>query len=133
MTWRGWNMCPKTGLTLCYLLLFAASVIRRSDAKVEEEVVGVEANVDRLSDEDASHSLVYDASSFRSEMDKRRMHFVMLFKSRFVAETSTLVVTSVGISHGLSSDRILSHFDCIYLSSRCNCIFIIYIVSYTIT
>lgn len=79
---RGWNMWPKTALTL-FCLVFAASFIPRSDAEVEEaELVGGKANVDTSSDKDASHALVYDATNFRSEIDRRRMHFVMLFKSR---------------------------------------------------
>lgn len=106
---RGWNMWPKTALTLFCLVVFAASFIPRSDAEVEEaELVGGKANVDTSSDKDASHALVYDATNFRSEIDRRRMHFVMLFKSRFVVKTSTLVVSPADKSHGVSSKRILS-------------------------
>lgn len=97
--WRGWNMLPKTALTLCCLLLFAASVFPRSDAEVEEKVVGGEANVITSSDEDASHAVVYDAANFRSEIDRRRMHFVMLFKARFVIKTSTRYVRRFACRH----------------------------------
>lgn len=102
MTRGGWNRWSRTVLVLYCLLLFAASVVPRSDAEAVEDVVIGEANVETLSDDDddASHALVYDASSFRSEIERR--HFVMLFKSRFVIKASTFIVISAGFSYGPS-------------------------------